>query len=101
MIFVLFATVHTYFIIAAAVILLYIVSLSFLFYYGVKSTHAGIQDALLILLFIASYTSNVLWGAFINFYIVNMPFYPFDILITIFVVDLLISSNNLHIFYQF
>src|SRR5690625_179721 len=97
MIFVLFATVHTYFIIATVVIILYIVALSFLFYYGVKSTHAGIQDALLILLFIASYTSNVLWGAFINLDLVNMPFYPFDFLITIIVVALLLFRKHIHL----
>ena len=97
MFLVLFATVHTYFMIATIVSMLYLVAIVFLFYHGINSTHKGYPNALLILLFIASYTSNVLWGALINLDLVNMPFYPFDFLITIIVVALLLIRKHVEL----
>lgn len=75
----------------------YLISLIFLFVHTVKSIHAGYPDAIFILLFLASYASNMIWGAMINADFVTISFYPFDFLISIIAIALLLFKKHIRL----
>src|SRR5690625_937162 len=66
----------------------YVLSLVYLFIHTIKAIRQGHSDVIFILLFLTSYTSNIIWGAGIKLGI-DFPFYPFDFLISIIVIALL------------
>lgn len=75
----------------------YLISLIFLFVHTVKSIHAGYPDAIFILLFLASYASNMIWGGMINADFVTISFYPFDFLISIIAIALLLFKKHIRL----
>ncbi|MHA6261027.1 hybrid sensor histidine kinase/response regulator [Sporosarcina sp. CAU 1771] len=75
----------------------YAFSIVFLFYQTIKVVRNNSLDAILILLFISAYTSNVFWGAGIKFGFSNIPYYPFDFLIAIFVITILLIKRHIRI----
>lgn len=97
MFLVVFGSVHYFHAIGALITLLYMASIIFLLYYGVKVTNAGFPDAILVLLFVASYSSNFIWGLAINFNIVTIPFYPIDFLVSTIVMALLFIRKHIHV----
>src|SRR5699024_1528712 len=85
------------FILLVALSIFYLISLIFLFVHTVKSIHAGYPDAIFILLFLASYASNMIWGAMINADFVDISFYPFDFLISIVAIALLLFKKHIRL----
>ncbi|HLQ97646.1 MAG TPA: ATP-binding protein, partial [Candidatus Dormibacteraeota bacterium] len=77
-----------FFFLGIGIILFYILSLVYLFIHTIKAIRQGHSDVMYILLFLTSYTSNMVWGAGIKLGF-DLPFYPFDFLIFIIVIALL------------
>lgn len=75
------------------VALIYILSLLYLFIHTIKAIRQGLPDVIFILLFITSYASNMVWGALINFGF-DFPFYPFDFLMYIVAISLLLFKSH-------
>jgi sensor histidine kinase YesM len=73
----------------------YILALPFLYVQTIRKIRANSSEAIFILLFITSYTSNMLWGGLITFQVVDIPYYPFDFLFTIIVVALLLFNRHI------
>src|SRR5690625_6620834 len=69
-----------FFFLGIGIILFYILSLVYLFIHTIKAIRQGHSDVMYILLFLTSYTSNMVWGAGIKLGF-DLPFYPFDFLI--------------------
>lgn len=82
---------------AVAIVIFYIAALSFLFTQTIKTIRKGHPDGLFILLFITSYTSNMIWGALINFRFVEIPYYPFDFIISIIIMALLLFKRYMRL----
>lgn len=80
-------------IIGIGIMFFYILSISFLFNHTIRTIRGGHPDAIFILLFITSYTSNMIWGGIINLGLVELPYYPFDFIISIFVIALLLFKR--------
>ncbi len=74
-------------------ILYYVLSLLYLFTYTIKAIRQGYEDVIFILLFITSYISNIIWGVGIKSGI-DFPFYPFDFLISVIIILLLMFKNH-------
>ncbi|MUV38129.1 Sensor histidine kinase ResE [Lentibacillus sp. JNUCC-1] len=75
----------------------YLTAITFLFYQTIKAVRRGFPDAMLILLFITSYSSNVLWGAGIKAGAITIPYYPFDFIVSIFVIALLLFRRHIRV----
>lgn len=71
----------------------YMTSLIFLFRQTLKIIRMGYSEAIFILLWLASYTSNIIWGAFIKSQELNLPYYPLDYLISIIVIVILLFKQ--------
>ncbi|GAB3789704.1 ATP-binding protein [Virgibacillus kimchii] len=80
---------------AVLVIILYILAITFLFMETIKAVRNNDPDAIFILLFVTSYTSNVIWGALIILGFVDIPYYPFDFLISIIMIALLLFNRHI------
>jgi sensor histidine kinase YesM len=76
---------------------LYIAAFIFLYYHIISITSAGYPDGLLILIFISAYTSNMIWGFFINMNLLTIPFYPFDFIITIAAIVILLLRRHIRL----
>src|SRR5690625_1833193 len=92
------APVKYLFFIPFGYIIFYFSSLLFFFVRTLQVVVKGERDAIFILLFLASYFSNMTWGLLINFNLVDAPFYPFDFLITIIVIALILFKRQIHLF---
>src|SRR5699024_9010768 len=68
--------------------------MTFFFVRTIQIVLKGHEYAIFILLFLASYSSNMFWGGLINAGIVDAPFYPFDFLVTIFVIVLILFKRQ-------
>lgn len=79
-------------------IIFYFGSLLLFFIRTIQVVKKGERDAIFILLFLASYFSNMTWGLLINFNLVDPPFYPVDFLITIIVVALILFKRHIRLF---
>src|SRR5690625_1646491 len=64
-------------------ILIYLMAFYYLFSQTIKIIQHGHPDGIYILLFITGYTSNMVWGALINFRLVDIPYYPFDFIFSV------------------
>ena len=82
-----------YFYLRLGTTILYILSFVFLFTQTIKIIKSGHSDALFILLFLTSYTSNMFWGMLINWGIIEIGFYPFDFIISIIVIGFLLLNR--------
>src|SRR5699024_10127819 len=51
--------------------------------------------SIFIILFLVSYASNIFWGGLIKIGLVDIPFYPFDFLLTIMVITLFLFSRHI------
>ncbi|QQK78095.1 response regulator [Salicibibacter cibarius] len=67
----------------------------FLFVETIRAIRTHSSEAIFILLFIASYASNQFWGALIVVQIVDIPYYPFDFLLTIVMIALLLFNRHI------
>lgn len=75
----------------------YSVSLYVLFKETIIAIRSGYPDAIFILLFITSYTSNIVWGAAIKMGFSNIPYYPFDFILAILAVALLLILRHIRV----
>ena len=78
-------------------ITLYVSAIGFLFHHVIRISQTDYPDAILILIFISSYTSNMIWGLLINIDVVSIPFYPFDFLITILAIAILLIRKHIRL----
>ncbi|MGM8213098.1 hybrid sensor histidine kinase/response regulator [Virgibacillus sp. W0430] len=79
------------------VMIFYLLSIAFLFIQTVKTIRGGHQDAIFILIFVTSYTSNMIWGFMINYQLVEIPYYPFDFIFSIVVIALLLFKHHIRL----
>ncbi|WP_058308508.1 hybrid sensor histidine kinase/response regulator [Gracilibacillus massiliensis] len=77
--------------------LYYFISISYMFVTTLKHIRNGDNNAIFILLFICSYTSNIIWGAAIQTGQIEFPFYPFDFLISILLIAILLFRRHIHL----
>lgn len=77
--------------------LFFVVSILFLFVQTIRVVRKGDRNAIFILLFITSYTSNMVWGTGANVYVVDQPYYPFDFLISITFIAYLLLQRHIQI----
>lgn len=75
----------------------YLLSILFLFYHTIKTIRHGNPDSIFILIFITSYTSNILWGAGIKFADFEIVYYPFDFLIYIIAIAVLLFKQHIRV----
>ena len=76
-------------------ILIYLTSFYYLFSQTIKIIQKGHPDGIYILLFITGYTSNMVWGALINFRLVDIPYYPFDFIVYVVAIACLLLTRHL------
>lgn len=76
-----------------SVVSFYVLSLLYLFFHTINAIRQGHKDVIFILLFLTSYTSNIIWGAGVKLG-ADFPFYPFDFLISFIVISLLIFKSH-------
>lgn len=79
------------------VVVFYIVALTYLFIQTTQTILKGYPDAIFILLFITSYTSNLFWGYFIKLNLVRFPYYPFDFIMSIVVIAILLFKRHIRV----
>ncbi|WP_208588460.1 hybrid sensor histidine kinase/response regulator [Gracilibacillus suaedae] len=77
--------------------LYYFISISYMFITTLKHIRNGDSNAIFILLFICSYTSNIIWGAAIQTGQIEFPFYPFDFFISIVLIAILLFRRHIHL----
>ncbi|MBP1968504.1 sensor histidine kinase YesM [Virgibacillus natechei] len=77
------------------VAIFYILGIIFLFVKTIQFIRNGSMDAIFILLFITSYTSNTIWGALIKLNLSNIPYYPFDFIISIIAIAFLLFKRHI------
>lgn len=75
----------------------YVASIIFLFVQTLIANRKGYPDVIFIFLFITSYTSNVIWGAAVKMDYANIPYYPFDFIIAIISIALLLIYRHIRI----
>ncbi|WP_036836085.1 ATP-binding protein [Pontibacillus litoralis] len=66
----------------------------FLFKVSIIHAQKGNDKAIYILLFITSYTSNFIWNALVNADLIYIPYYPFDYIISIFAIAMLLFTQH-------
>lgn len=88
---------HLYTYLGVGIALFYGLGLYFLFAQTIKAVSSGFPDAIFILLFITSYTSNVLWGTAIKLGFSAIPYYPFDFIIAIIMIGLLLVNRHIRV----
>lgn len=76
---------------------LYLLSFYFLFSQTVKIIQRGNKEGIYVLLFITGYTSNMIWGSLINMGLVDIPYYPFDFIIYVFAIALLLLNRHMEV----
>lgn len=79
------------------IVIYYGIGLFFLFVQTIKAVSSGFPDAIFILLFITSYTSNILWGTAIKLGFSDIPYYPFDFVIAIIMIGLLLVNRHIRV----
>ncbi|SFM46640.1 Signal transduction histidine kinase [Gracilibacillus orientalis] len=77
--------------------LYYFISISYMFITTLKHLRNGDRNAIFILLFICSYTSNIVWGAAIQTGQIEFPFYPFDFFISIVLIAILLFRRHINL----
>src|SRR5690625_6897680 len=78
-----------FFFLGIGIALFYVLSLVYLFMHTIKAIRQGHSDVIYILLFLTSYTSNMIWGAGIKLGF-DLHFYLFYFLVFIIVFSLFI-----------
>lgn len=73
----------------------YLSAFIFLYRQTIIQVRKGFPDGMLVILFITSYLSNMIWGILINLQVVKLPYYPFDFIITILFIALLLIKQHL------
>ncbi|WP_284141506.1 ATP-binding protein [Virgibacillus sp. LDC-1] len=81
----------------SGVFIYYTLSLFYLFTNTIKVVKDGHPDSLYILLFLTSYTSNILWGTAIKMGIVDIPYYPFEFIFSVVVIAFLLFKRHIRI----
>ncbi|GAA0299877.1 ATP-binding protein [Gracilibacillus halotolerans] len=76
------------------VLLYYVIAIGFMFNHTIRAVQQGYPDGIFILLLITSYTSNAIWGAGIKFGSLDIGYYPFDFIISIVVVAILLFKRH-------
>ncbi|WP_194287300.1 hybrid sensor histidine kinase/response regulator [Gracilibacillus oryzae] len=88
---------HYFVYLVMALYLYYFISISYMFMTTLKHIRNGDNNAIFILLFICSYTSNIIWGAAIQTGQIEFPFYPFDFFISIVLIAILLFRRHIHL----
>lgn len=86
---------HYYSYLLGMLMLFHILAIPFLFIETVRAIRANASESIFILLFITSYASNIFWGGLITIQVVDIPYYPFDFLLTIIMIALLLFNRHI------
>ncbi|MBP1914020.1 sensor histidine kinase YesM [Lederbergia galactosidilyticus] len=89
-----------YYHLAFGMMLLYFSGFYFLFSQTIPAVRKGHSGAIFILLFVTSYTLNMLWGTAGNANLTNIPYYPFDFIISIVMIAFLLLNKHMQIIQQ-
>lgn len=89
-----------YYFLAFGMMIVYFSAFYFLFTQTFKAVRKGHSGSIFILLFITSYTLNMLWGTAGNANLTNIPYYPFDFIISIMMIALLLLNRHMEIVQQ-
>ncbi|GIN56937.1 hypothetical protein J8TS2_12560 [Lederbergia ruris] len=89
-----------YYHLAFGMMLLYFSGFYFLFSQTIPAVRKGHSGAIFILLFITSYTLNMLWGTAGNANLTNIPYYPFDFIMSILMIAFLLLNKHMQIVQQ-
>lgn len=84
-----------YYLLLGTLFFIHILAIPFLFIITIRAIKANYTEAIFILLFIASYASNMFWGGLITLNMVDIPYYPFDFLLTIMMIALLLFKRHI------
>ncbi|HEY4599747.1 MAG TPA: ATP-binding protein [Cerasibacillus sp.] len=76
--------------------ILYLLSFYLLFSLTIKFVQKGNDEGIYVLFFITGYTSNMVWGTLINAGLVKIPFYPFDFIIYVVAIALLLLKRYMN-----
>ena len=79
------------------VLIFYVFAIGFMFIQTTRAIQQGYPDGIFILLLITSYTSNAIWGAAIKFGSMDIGYYPFDFIISIVVVAILLFKRHFRV----
>lgn len=94
--FALFITPYDYFMfLNFGMMILYLLSFYFLFSNTINVIQENQGEGIYVLFFITGYTSNMFWGGLINSGLVNIPFYPFDFIIYVVAIALLLLNRHI------
>ncbi|MBB5146174.1 sensor histidine kinase YesM [Cerasibacillus quisquiliarum] len=77
--------------------ILFFTSFYYLFSQTIKIIQKGNDEGIYVLFFITGYTSNMIWGAMINGGLVKIPFYPFDFIIYVVAIALLLLKRYMNV----
>ncbi|WP_317933917.1 hybrid sensor histidine kinase/response regulator [Sporosarcina aquimarina] len=88
---------HYYFYLIIGLALFYGAGNYYLFKHTIHAVRAGNPSFLFILLFITSYTSNIIWGFGIKFGFSDIPYYPFDFVVMVLAIALLLLNRHIHV----
>lgn len=72
----------------------YVVSVPYLVWQTLRIIRKGYHEAILILLWIIAYTSNITWGTVVKTRELSIPYYPIDFLILLAVIVLLLFRQH-------
>lgn len=76
------------------VVAFYTLSFFTFFVETVKTIRNGFSDAIFLLIMLASYISNAVWGIAINLGVIEIPYYPFEYIIPIFAISALLFKRH-------
>lgn len=79
------------------ILLFYLLAIPFIIRHTTKSYKQGFTNAKYIIVFLTAFASNVFWGVLINLDIIQVPYYPFDNLISVIAVALLLFKQHISI----
>lgn len=76
------------------ILIFYLVAIPFMYMMTIKSVRSTELNILYILVFLTAYTSNIIWGFLINFNITDIPYYPFDFLVLVVAIALMLFKQH-------
>lgn len=88
---------HLYTFLGVVIFTFYGIAIIYLFMQSFRYIASGGEGSIYVLLFISSYISNVIWGFLIKMDIVAFPYYPFDFLLAVIFIALLLFKQQINI----
>lgn len=74
----------------------FLIAFIFLYRVTIKKVRSGFKDGIFVILFLTSYLSNIIWGGLIKGNLVQLPYYPFDFVLSIIFIAILLIKQHIH-----